>query len=337
MFEILKQYEADGWVSLNYHPTLPLVIVKYTRACAYAQHWDEITTQCRGLVFDTETGEIVARPFKKFFNIEELNWKVPNEPFELYEKVDGSLGIVFWYKDQWILTTQGSFTSDEGEVGRKLLKTFDLSCLDKSVTYLFEIIFNQGVVKYPFDDLILLGAFYTQSGIEIPPKELFSTLSGTFGVAKTYNLSQDFEAIKALNWDNEEGFVVRFVSGFRCKIKFLDYIEKHKHKFSISSKTVWEALKNDTWNELIEILPDELYQWADTLKADLQTKFDEIYGEVLAKVEEVKNLSTRKDIALAIKDYRYKHFVFAKLDNYNYFPDIWDKIKPDYEKANTNL
>jgi len=333
MLNIYKGYEKEGLITLGYHPVFPLVIAKYTRACQFAGAWDEVTTQCRGIVFDLETEKVVARPFKKFFNIEELEWKVPNEPFELYEKVDGSLGILFWYKDQWVLTTQGSFTSEEGEAGRKMLETKNLSKFDKSVTYLFEIVYNQGVVRYDYNDLVLLGAFYTQSGVEIPPKELFNTLSGTFRTAKTFNINSSFEEIKALNWENEEGFVARFASGFRCKIKFFDYIEKHKNKFALSNKLVWEALKNGTWNDFVNIIPDEFDLWAKQVKHELEEKYQAIYNEVLLKVEQVKNLPTRKDIALAIKDYKHKHFVFAELDKMDYYSYIWDKIKPEYEKA----
>jgi RNA ligase len=194
-------------------------------------------------------------------------------------------------------------------------------------------VFNQGVVKYPFSDLVLLGAFYTKSGTEIAPKQLFNTLSGVFQTAKIFNISSSFEEIKALNWENEEGFVVRFASGFRCKIKFLDYIEKHKNKFQLSNKLIWEALKNNTWNDLINIIPDEFDNWAKEIKAQLEAQFEQIHREVVQKFEQVKMLPTRKDIALAIKDYRYKNFVFAEIDKKEYFDDIWDKIKPEYEKA----
>ena len=48
--------------------------------------WDEITLQCRGLVTDNE-GNVVARPFKKFFNIEEGK-HTPTEEFEVFEKME---------------------------------------------------------------------------------------------------------------------------------------------------------------------------------------------------------------------------------------------------------
>jgi RNA ligase len=48
------------------------------------------------LVTDKE-GNIVARSFDKFFNLEEEQ-VIPNEPFEAYEKLDGYLILVFCYK-----------------------------------------------------------------------------------------------------------------------------------------------------------------------------------------------------------------------------------------------
>ena len=62
--------------------------------------WDDITLNCRGLVLDTE-GNVIAKPFPKFFNYEEHKPEdIPNEYFEVYEKMDGSLGIFFYYEEE---------------------------------------------------------------------------------------------------------------------------------------------------------------------------------------------------------------------------------------------
>jgi RNA ligase len=51
-------------------------------------------------VLDNE-GNVVAKPFPKFFNYEEHKPEdIPNESFEVYEKMDGSLGIVFYYEEE---------------------------------------------------------------------------------------------------------------------------------------------------------------------------------------------------------------------------------------------
>jgi RNA ligase len=55
---------------------------------------------CRGLVLDNE-GNVIAKPFPKFFNMEELSdTDIPNKSFEVFEKMDGSLGIFFYYEEE---------------------------------------------------------------------------------------------------------------------------------------------------------------------------------------------------------------------------------------------
>ena len=70
------------------------------------KRWDEYTRAARGIIFNKRTGECVARPFPKFFNLGEmpesqLN-KIPKDPsnYEVYDKLDGSLGILYWRHDR---------------------------------------------------------------------------------------------------------------------------------------------------------------------------------------------------------------------------------------------
>lgn len=139
MIETLNKYYKDGLLYKQVHPTLPLTIWNYTEEVQYENKWDELTLSTRGLVTD-EFGTIVARPFKKFFNMEEGK-HTPTTDFEVFEKVDGSLGIVFNYKGDWIIATRGSFTSDQAIKGKEMLDRYPTEKLDKNKTYLFEIIY----------------------------------------------------------------------------------------------------------------------------------------------------------------------------------------------------
>jgi RNA ligase len=97
---ILSKYIDEGLVIKQVHPTLPLAIYNYSRECQYDGKWDDITLNCRGLVLDNN-GNVIAKPFPKFFNYEELKQEdIPNENFEVYEKMDGSLGIFFYYEEE---------------------------------------------------------------------------------------------------------------------------------------------------------------------------------------------------------------------------------------------
>jgi hypothetical protein len=136
---ILNSYEKNGLIKSQKHPYLDLWIWNYSVSVQYERLWDDITLQCRGIVTDNE-GNVVARPFKKFFNIEEGKHN-PTEEFEVFEKMDGSLGILFNYKDEWVFATRGSFTSDQSKRAYKLLEKYPIENLDKKNTYLFEIIY----------------------------------------------------------------------------------------------------------------------------------------------------------------------------------------------------
>jgi len=84
----LKEMIAAGYVKVNQHPTKDLFIYNYSETAQFERFWNEVTLQCRGLILDANY-TIMARPFPKFFNLEELvNEPIPNLPFEVYEKMD---------------------------------------------------------------------------------------------------------------------------------------------------------------------------------------------------------------------------------------------------------
>lgn len=49
-----------------------LSLFNYTEQTTYNKNWNRETIECRGLILDRESGQTVARPFMKFFNIGEL-------------------------------------------------------------------------------------------------------------------------------------------------------------------------------------------------------------------------------------------------------------------------
>ena len=149
MLEKLNEYFEKGLVYKQVHPTLPLTIWNYSEKVQYEGLWDEITLQTRGLVTDND-GNIIVHPFKKFFNIEEGK-HTPTEEFEVYEKMDGSLGILFFYEGKWIVVTRGSFTSDQSVKAQELLRSkYIVESIPKGYATLFEIIYpeNRIVVDY---------------------------------------------------------------------------------------------------------------------------------------------------------------------------------------------
>ena len=227
MLNILNDYKERGLLYSQIHPTLPLTIWNYTEKVQYESLWDEVTLAARGLVTDG-SGRIVARPFQKFFNIEERK-HTPTQEFEVFEKMDGSLGIVFVYHGQVVYATRGSFASDQAKWMADWGDRYNFShIIVEGYTYLFEIIYpeNRIVVDYGGESrLVLLGVIKTDTGEETSWDDL-SAFEG-WDLVKRYDGISDYTTLKGMVKNNQEGFVVRFSNGDRVKIKGEEYLRLH--------------------------------------------------------------------------------------------------------------
>ena len=67
----LRHHINTGLVMERFHDTLPLSIYCYGRKAVFDSVWDDVTTKTRGLIVGPE-GEIVARPFEKFFSVDQM-------------------------------------------------------------------------------------------------------------------------------------------------------------------------------------------------------------------------------------------------------------------------
>ena len=213
-----------------------LILFNYTQKTMYEQYWNSYTMQARGLVFDKFTKQIVARPFGKFFNINENEFtqlhNLPvNEPFEILEKVDGVLGIIFYYNSKWIITTRGEFDSVQSKIGEELLKSqINISKMNPKYTYICEIIHPKCRVIVDYgktQKLILLSCVETLTGEELSYTQLKEDASRTgFDIVKKINsyssISEIFQAKNS--WSSDfEGVVIRFKNGLRVKVKSDSY------------------------------------------------------------------------------------------------------------------
>ena len=224
----LESHRRKSLVRSEKHPELPLHVWNYTqRACAL-RHWNAVTRTCRGLVTGPDGG-IVARSFPKFFNIEENRHKATAR-FRLYEKVDGSLVILFNYLGRWLFCTQGSFRSDQAMQAQKLLETLYPempASLDTTRAYSFEVIYpeNRIVVDYGARRQLIYLATFNRTGDETNDAKLMKR----FGVQTPTEIhSSSIEAFQAEDRDNAEGAVVVYENGQRAKVKLRTYVRLHK-------------------------------------------------------------------------------------------------------------
>jgi RNA ligase len=330
---LLGDYISRGLVIGQTHPTLPLAIFNYSRECQYNGNWDDITLNCRGLVLDTK-GNVIAKPFPKFFNYEEHKPEdIPNENFEVYEKMDGSLGIIFHYEGEWHIATRGSFTSEQSIKGKEMLDKLSKTALIPGYTYLVEIIYpeNRIVVDYSDEEkLVVLGAYNNETGKEVEVGEMVN--EGWEVVMKYKTWGEDWETLKKEISKDNEGYVIRFSSGMRMKVKGEEYVRLHRILTNFSTKDIWELLKNgEPLEPFLDRVPDEFDAWVKEVVRDLQTQFDTIKTDMEA---EFRELIDKKEFADKIADNPNRSLLFKRLDSYSPQLDemIWKLLKPKYEK-----
>lgn len=260
-------YKALEENRVSMHESGNYVGFKYNINTTFNQLWDDVTINARGITFDKTTGEIVARPFKKFFNHTELmtvdgvlttlgeKLKPEYRPnligkFRSMNKLDGSLGITFWdkysdKKNKWRVKTGGSFTADQSVWAQEwLYQNVDCTEMNPRYTYLFEIIYNgdRHVVKYDFEGMALLGVISNETGEEVSLEELIK-------IAKQLNVRMS-EIVEFDNFNDMmkvvsqypkelEGVVVTFDNGYKCKLKGIEYCELFKVMNNLTEREMY--------------------------------------------------------------------------------------------------
>jgi RNA ligase len=301
-----------------------LALYCYTDQTVYERSWNRITMLARGLILDTINECVVATPFPKFFNYHEVptlpqdlqdEIKVSdffNSPFNVYEKLDGSLIIVFYHNGKWKCATKGSLASDQAKWAQNFLNEnthkIDMFLLE-GCTYLAEAIYpeNRIVVNYGTRrELVLLGAYDNEDG-----EELTYTLLKEFGsdlnwpVAKQYHYNSVDELIAAAA-DlpmQEEGWIIHSCSGQRIKIKGAEYCRVHRLVSNLTPLSIWRAMRDREDLELIrKSLPEEFWQDFD----DITTLLSRSLGKLLDKIGGAASRyekASDKEVGLQLHDF----------------------------------
>lgn len=317
----LKDLQDKGYIKSEKHSKYDLLLWKYTQQCQYEQYWNEYTLKCRSLVTDLE-GKIISPCLPKFFNWEEKK-HIETEDYEIYIKMDGQLVYAFVFNGELIIRSSGSFVSDVVERATPLLKG---QAFWGHITYGFELTGGASkiVVDYPWKErLFFLVAIDSTDG-----KELEYTFNGVYNVPKLVNTP--LQQLKNYNIDNEEGYVIKFSNGDRCKIKFDNYIQKHFFRFALSTTLVWEHLKNNTLDVMLQDVPDESFPVINNYAVQLLLQVESIRRKVEFNVEILKTLGDRKDVFEVSQNMSYASLSLALLDNKYTTDNIYKMIRPEF-------
>lgn len=329
----------EGYVQVRYHPDYPYAIYCYTKLAMFDRKWNNTTMTCRGLIVNEDTGKILARPFKKFFNVGEPSAPVWEQTdwVTVYDKLDGSLGIAYETPNGPAIATKGSFTSEQAVKATEFLRTmYPRYQVDDINTDLFEIIYPENRIVLDYGNLE--GLMYLGS-VNIADGEDYwnGLLMDLYGIRKNRFLDSGpfYQLELNLNRPNAEGFVLfNDYTGERLKMKQEDYLELHKVMTGLNERQIWEWLNAGfTPTEVMQKIPEEMHDWARPIVGKIILDRYQIVEDVGKAYRYHKSHSAdRKDFAIRIKDYPSldKGIMFCWLDGNNERANelIWKAVRP---------
>ena len=296
---------AAGAVARRYDASTRLALWVYTNKCVYDDLWDTFSRAARGLILDEDGRKVVATPFPKFFNAGERHGTIPDLPFEAFQKVDGSLIIIYHHGGTWRTATKGAFDSPQAQWAQHILDATDTAALDVGTTYLAEAVYpeNRIVVRYDETGLVLLAA-YAEDGREVAYAGLAavgSAVGWRLARRRPFASIADMVAHSATLPRNDEGFVVRFEDGTRLKIKGAEYRRIHALISRCTPLAMWEAMvAGDDMSGIRRDLPEEFWADYDRITDLLAAEINEIRAKVEALASDTAHLSD-KEVGLALK------------------------------------
>ena len=244
---------------------------------SFWEMYDGFYQECRSVVINVETDELVLVPFKKFRNLNECEENsLPNivkriqsaKCVEFSNKLDGSMQSARWYQGKIILA--GSMALDVNNSwrlkdGYRMLNENEgykkMLIQHPRLTFIFEYISikDAHVVNYKKEQeglyLIgirnLCGLEYSYSDVldyanyyNIPTTELFN---------KT--LDEIVNELDDKKSNEAEGFVIN-IDGYKVKIKYNDYTNMHHVLSSISSiNLIIKNIADDTFDDMLSKVP----------------------------------------------------------------------------------
>jgi T4 RnlA family RNA ligase len=222
----------------------------------------QIVQECRGIILEVGTWNVVARGFERFFNYGEevRRWnKVDfnSDNLGVFEKVDGSIITMFNYENEWRISTSGVIDGTSNVNGGIMTfrELFDKGAdrypdfwdnIKPEYVYVFELVspFNRVVTEYNYTDLRVLSMRHADTMVELTQEEVEEVKPFNILGAKRYvhtSLEGILEGLQNLAY-KEEGFVIvdynnmnEFGNFARVKMKTEEYVRLHHLKDSVSA------------------------------------------------------------------------------------------------------
>lgn len=267
---------------------------------------DPIRRECRGIKFKP-SGEILARPLHKFFNVGErpetqenkIDW---NRITSLQEKLDGSM-IHFTRVGGELraMTRKGITEISEAceEACRDMLSEPALWTHYNALTAVYEWTSpsNRIVVPYKKDRLTLLAVRNNKTG------EYLRSPFDVLGVPRTFPIPSNLKELlkKTEDLENQEGFVAWGRNGPVVKLKSPWYVVRHRILSEIRYEHhILRLVVEQGTDDIIGFLDQETKKNLKSFTFELHYSF----GELIKRIRKLifQYHPNRKEFALAVQE-----------------------------------
>lgn len=345
-FEQIKEELGHEPLNIKVNEKGNLYLLKYSQIDSDFSY--RIVRQCRGIILEKGTNEIIAYPFDKFFNIQEGHAdKVDFGTVSIQEKVDGSIIKVYYYNDKWNVATNGTIDAKDAEatdtLTDKKYNFYDLFLdgieeqgitfpeltknMGKGLTYIFELVHpvTRIVVKYEKPGVYLIGIRNNKTRKEFDTfeesNEIVKDITN-LGIKrpKTFQFASTEEMMAAAEQltKDEEGYVVRDKEFRRVKVKSPLYLKLHylKANNELTPKHFVELIQQNETDEFLSAFPE------------YKSKVDDIRNRIFRYIETTQKdwhdlyklfgpeFASRKDFAEVAKKTTNSGAMFKALDAY---------------------
>ncbi|MEG5058255.1 T4 RnlA family RNA ligase [Microcoleus sp. A2-C5] len=307
-------------IKVTRHRQYPdLVCLKYSQI--ESPLGEKIVQQCRGIILDSsQNWEIVSYPYDKFFNYGEghaaaIDWSSA----KVYEKLDGSLIVMYFYKGEWRVQSSGTpdaagevngFGFSFAELFWKVWKELGYELPEASdECFIFELMtpYNRIVVQQNNNDIVLHGVRNTETLRETDPH--FWANRYVWKVVNFYPLTSWKEVIEAsqhLDPMDSEGYIICDANFNRVKVKSPQYVAISHLREGFSTRRMIEIVLTNEGEEFLAYFPEwsELYQ-------KVKSKYQCLVEEIEGVYRQHEHIEVQKDFAFAVKHLPYAGILFS--------------------------